>query len=90
MDSLIKIDTHNELISEATKAINNGYKFDELDGSFADGGAIIMRNDDNNKIALVCEDDTEAEGLYTDLYEFMQNLCGSVFKSYIRSLVYLD
>ena len=88
MVRIIKVDSYSEFIEHAVESINKGYEFDEIDGSFADGGAIVMLNDDNDKIVLVCEEDTEADMVYTDIYSFMRKACESVFKAYVRSSIY--
>ena len=48
-----------------------------------------MRNyESDDKIAIVCEEDTEADMMYGDLYVYMQQASKIVFKSYMRSSVY--
>lgn len=89
MNKTIKVDNYDELVTYAVEFMNDGYEFDELDGSFSDGGAIVMRcYEDDSKVVLICEDDTEADGVYGDLYSFMKQACKSVFEAYMRSSVY--
>ena len=89
MNKTINVDNYDELVTYAVEYMNDGYEFEELDGSFADGGAIVMRcNDDDSKIVLICMEDTEADMVYDDLYSFMKNACRSVFEAYMRSSVY--
>lgn len=89
MNQIIKANKHNELIAKISDCMDAGYEFEELDGSFSDGGAIIMRNyESDDKIAIVCEEDTEADMMYGDLYVYMQQASKIVFKSYMRSTIY--
>lgn len=89
MNQIIKVSKYDELVAKINDCMNKGYEFEELDGSFSDGGAIIMRNyESDDKIAIVCEEDTEADMMYGDLYVYMQQASEIVFKSYMRSTIY--
>lgn len=88
MKQIIKVSKYDELVAKINDCMNKGYEFEELDGSFSDGGAIVMQNDENDKIVIICEEDTKADMMYGDLYVYMQLASKIIFKSYMRSFVY--
>lgn len=88
MNQIIKVSKYDELVTKINDCMNKGYEFEELDGGFSDGGAIVMQNDENDKIVIICEEDTKADMMYGDLYVYMQQASKIVFKSYMRSFVY--
>ena len=88
MKQIIKVSKYDEFVADVIDCMNEGYEFESLDGSFSDGGAIVMQNDENDKIVIICEEDTEADMMYGDLYVYMQQASEIVFKSYMRSTIY--
>ena len=88
MNQIIKVSKYDEFVAKINDCENKGYEFESLDGSFSDGGAIVMQNDENDKIVIICEEDTEADMMYGDLYVYMQQASEIVFKSYMRSTIY--
>ena len=78
MNQIIKVSKYDELIAKISDCMGAGYEFEELDGTFSDGGAIV----------IICEEDTEADMMYGDLYVYMQRASEIVFKSYMRSTIY--
>ena len=88
MKQIIKVNKYDGFVGTIIDCMNDGYEFEELDGSFSDGGAIVMQNDENDKVVIICEEDTEADMMYGDLYVYMQQASEIVFKSYMRSTIY--
>ena len=88
MNQIIKVSKYDELIAKINDCMGAGYEFEELDGSFSDGGAIVMQDDEYDKIVIICEEDTEADMMYGDLCVYMQQASEIVFKSYMRSTIY--
>lgn len=88
MNQIIKVSKYDEFVAKIIDCMNKGYEFESLDGSFSDGGAIVMQDDEYDKIVVICEEDTEADMMYGDLYVYMQQASEIVFKSYMRSTIY--
>lgn len=87
MDNILKARNYDELSTYIVELMNDGYEFEEMDGTFADGGAIVL-SCKGDKAIVICEDDTKADICYTELHFMMKQASAAVLKAFVRPSQY--